>query len=434
MKRLDTKNCTVKEIEEQLAVRSMDDSLDASVASILQKIRQEGDAAVRACTKQFDGIDTDRLFVETGRLKEAKERIRTEQPELYEALQLAIARVRNYHEKQKTAGWWMHEEGAILGQLVRPLARVGIYVPGGTAAYPSTVLMNVIPAQVAGVPEIVIATPPAAQNAASEVVMATAAMLGVEQIYLAGGAQAIAALAYGTESCPRVDKITGPGNRYVAAAKRSVYGTVDIDMIAGPSEILVIADETAVPSVVAADLLSQAEHDPNARVILLSPDEDLLDRVEAETMRQLAQLDRKEIAEQAVAQGGYLIRTADLTEAVTVSNAIAPEHLSLQIRNPFDFVPLVANAGSIFVGPWTPEALGDYLAGPNHTLPTAGTARFSSPLSVQDFCKKSSVSYFTKEAFEKLSDPVQRLARTEGLEAHARAVAIRKEASDESLS
>ena len=236
---------------------------------------------MRACTKQFDGIDTDRLFVETGRLKEAKERIRTEQPELYEALQLAIARVRNYHEKQKTAGWWMHEEGAILGQLVRPLARVGIYVPGGTAAYPSTVLMNVIPAQVAGVPEIVIATPPAAQNAASEVVMATAAMLGVEQIYLVGGAQAIAALAYGTESCPRVDKITGPGNRYVAAAKRSVYGTVDIDMIAGPSEILVIADETAVPSVVAADLLSQAEHDPNARVILLSPDEDLLDRVEA---------------------------------------------------------------------------------------------------------------------------------------------------------
>lgn len=433
MKRFTTAEMPVETLLQQLQPAG-EDTTEETVLPILQAVKDRGEDALRAYTRQFDGVDSDIFFVKPDVLQQAEEKIRSGEPELYEALALSIRRVRAYHEKQKAEGWWMQDDGALLGQLVRPLRRVGIYVPGGTAAYPSTVIMNVIPAQVAGVQEIVLATPPVAPGTASDVVMATAAMLGVDTVLLAGGAQAIAALAYGTENLPAVDKITGPGNRFVAAAKRLVYGTVDIDMIAGPSEILVIADASASAAVVAADLLSQAEHDPRARVILLTPDTAFADAVEHETLRQLEQLPRKDIAKQSVEHGSSIICTKDLDEAVALSNRIAPEHLSLQTEAPFDLLPGIENAGSVFVGHWTPEALGDYLAGPNHTLPTSGTARFSSPLSVQDFQKKSSVSYFTRAKFTELAEPVTVLAEKEGLTAHAKAVAIRREAPDEPLS
>ncbi len=427
MKWMQTAEQSAEEIIKQLTPSLDEKEAESVVQPIIEAVRSQGDAAVRAYTQEFDGVDSAEFYAPQEARKEAAVRLEKEDPALYDAIQLSIRRVRAYHEKQKATGWWMQDDGALLGQIVRPLKRVGVYIPGGTAAYPSTVIMNVIPAQVAGVKEIVIATPPAAEGRAHDIVMATAHCLGVERIFLAGGAQAIAALAYGTESCPAVDKITGPGNRFVAAAKRLVYGQVDIDMIAGPSEILIIADGSASAGVVAADLLSQAEHDPHSRAILLTNNTKLAEETQNEVKRQLALLPRKEIAEKAIQNGSAIVMTKDLHEAMQISNRLAPEHLSLQVEAPFDWVPAVENAGSVFVGSWTPEALGDYLAGPNHTLPTAGTARFSSPLSVQDFQKKTSVSYFTEEKFLELADPVVRMATKEGLTAHARAVMARRE-------
>lgn len=421
---------TPEEIAKRLEAADADSdrSLESIVSGMIERVRSEGDRAVLDYTARFDGAEPAGMFADPDDLIRAKDRIESEEPALYEALKLAIHRVRMYHEKQKQEGFWLQDEiGAVMGQMVRPLARVGIYIPGGTAAYPSTVYMNVIPALVAGVKEIVLATPVGPDGKANEIVMAVATMLGIEKILLSGGAQAIAALAYGTESVQKVDKITGPGNRYVATAKRLVFGAVDIDMIAGPSEILVIADSTADPKAVAADLLSQAEHDPNARCILLTTDPALKEVVAYELENQMAALPRGEICRQAIEQNGAIVLAESLDEAIRISNYLAPEHLSVQTEAPMDLLPHITNAGSVFLGGYTPEALGDYLAGPNHTLPTSGTARFSSPLSVSDFLKKSSFTYFTKEAFETLAPSIVRIAEEEGLTAHANAVTVRLE-------
>ncbi len=435
MRTLSAKTGTsLQEIVAALAVDSIDaeTAVNETVSDILREVRVRGDDALLDYTERFDGAKPESLFATAEDLASAEAELKAEKPELMQAITTAISRVRTYHEKQMQQGFLLQDPiGATMGQIVRPLARVGIYIPGGTAAYPSTVYMNVIPALVAGVKEIVVATPVNREGKANRTVLAVCSLLGVKHVLLSGGAQAVAALAYGTQSVPRVDKITGPGNRYVATAKRMVYGTVDIDMIAGPSEILVVADETANPEFVAADLLSQAEHDPNARVIVVTTDEELAARLPDVVEEQLKTLSRAEICRQSVDNNGVIIITDTMAEAIALSNELAPEHLSLQTKSPMDVLPHIHNAGSIFLGDYTPEALGDYAAGPNHTLPTSGTARFSSPLSVTDFMKKSSFTYFQKEAFAELAQTVLRIAREEGLEAHARAVEFRLEVLNE---
>ena len=401
------------------------DDVTDRVKEIVRRVRAEGDAALFDYTARFDKAALTAETVQVSR-EEIEQAYRAASPAWIDAMREAARRIAAFHEKQKQNTWIDFQPGIALGQKITPLNRVGVYVPGGTAAYPSSVLMNIIPARVAGVKEIVMVTPPGADGHVSyPLTLAAADIAGADRIFKVGGAQAIAALAFGTESIPRVDKITGPGNIYVTVAKREVFGHVGIDMVAGPSEVLVVADESADPRWVAADLLSQAEHDPLAAAILVTDSETLAGQVDAELLRQTALLPRRDVVEKSLAAYGTIVVCPDLNECAAIVNAIAPEHCELFVREPYALLPNIDNAGAIFLGAWSPEPLGDYLAGPNHVLPTSGTARFFSPLSVDDFVKKSSIICATKEELESVSEQVMLLARREGLDAHANAVAIR---------
>ena len=399
--------------------------VSAAVDEILENARSRGDAALLEYARRFDGAALESLEVTKEELQAGWEAV---DEGFRQTLTLARQNIAAFHEKQLHQNFVMAEQpGVVLGQRYTPIERVGVYVPGGTASYPSTVLMDVVPAKLAGVGQIVMATPPAADGSVAPAILAAAKIAGVDRIFKIGGAGAVAALAYGTQSVPRVDKIVGPGNIFVATAKRKVFGLVDIDMIAGPSEILVVADGGCDPAWVAADLLSQAEHDKLASAVLVTDSRPLAKAVAAELERQAAQLPRREIAEASLAANGKIILTDSIAEAVEIANAIAPEHLELAVEDPFALLPGVKNAGSIFLGRCVPEALGDYFAGPNHTLPTSGTARFSSPLGVDDFVKRSSFLYYSREALGKVADRVVEFAEKEGLAAHGRSVAIRFE-------
>jgi histidinol dehydrogenase len=399
--------------------------VEAAVRAILEGVRQKGDSALFDYTEQFDGV---RLEAGTVRVTEAEleAALPSLDPAVSEALTLAAGRIEAFHRRQRRESWFYHEdEAGLLGQLVRPLSRVGLYVPGGSAAYPSTVLMNAIPANVAGVRELVICTPVGRDGAVPAAVLAAASLAGVREVYRVGGAQAVAALAFGTESIRPVDKIVGPGNVYVATAKRLVFGVVGVDMVAGPSEVLVVADGTVPASWVAADLLAQAEHDALASGICVTPCLELAEAVRAEVEKQLERLPREPLARDALDAFGAVIVVEDLAAAMALANTIAPEHLELLVADPWALVPKVQNAGALFLGAYTPEVAGDYLAGPNHVLPTAGTARWSSPLSVEDFQKRCSLLSLAPEALRRWREPITRLARLEGLEAHARSLMIR---------
>lgn len=398
-------------------------SAEAAVRAILDDVAARGDEAVVESTERFDGV---RFAPAELRVpEEALEAAWRAIPERDRAcLGLAAERIRAFHEGQKTRSWFTEEEGVVLGQRVTPLESVGLYAPGGKASYPSSVLMNALPAVVAGVERIVLVSP-TPRGEANPHVLAAAWLAGVREVYRVGGAQAVAALAFGTASIPRVDKIVGPGNIYVATAKRLVYGAVDIDMVAGPSEVLVVSDGSGTPAHVAADLLSQAEHDELATVVLVTTDEGFARAVAAQVEAQLALLPRQETARRSWEERGGLLVVADLAQACTIANRFAPEHLELAVERPWEILGSIRHAGAIFLGHHTPEALGDYAAGPNHVLPTAGTARFFSPLGVEDFVKRSSVVSFSRPAMERLSAEVVHLARLEGLEAHARAVEMR---------
>lgn len=406
--------------------RSMSNSgVEQAVAEIIAEVRRRGDDALRAYSEKFDRVQLDTFEVSEAEKAAARAAV---SPELLAVMERAAENIRAYHEKQLRSSYMLTgEDGIVLGQRVIPLKRVGVYVPGGTASYPSTVLMDCIPAKLAGVGELIMVSP-ATGGAISPVILAAAQLAGVDRIFKLGGAQAIAALAYGTESVPRVDKIVGPGSAYVAEAKKQVFGQVAIDMIAGPSEILVIADSGANAAFVAADLLSQAEHDRMATAILLTDSADLAAAVQRELETQLAALPRAQIARASIDQNGKIILTDSITQAVELANELAPEHLELSVDAPFDYLDRIQNAGSVFLGRYSCESLGDYYAGPNHTLPTMGTARFSSPLGVDDFVKKSSFTYYTRPALLRAADDVALFAESEGLHAHARAVTIRKEA------
>ena len=409
--------------EAVLARRADAPDVSRPVAEILAAVRQEGDAAVLRYCAAFDGMpEGTALEVPAEEILAACDAV---DPALLKVMQEAAENIRAFHKRQLREGFVMSERnGVVLGQKVTPLARVGLYVPGGTASYPSTVLMDCIPAKLAGVPEVIMVTPAKGGKIAPEI-LAAAAVAGVDRVFRAGGAQAVAALAYGTESIPRADKIVGPGNVYVAEAKRQVFGLVDIDMIAGPSEILILADGSCDARFVAADLLSQAEHDKNASAVLVTPSAALASAVQAELERQLALLPRAEIARASIENNGKIILVPTLDAGIAIANEIAPEHLELSVDDPFALLGKVQNAGSIFLGKYCPEALGDYFAGPNHTLPTGGTARFSSPLSVDDFVKRSQFSYYTPEALAAAGKKVARFAQAEGLDAHAESVLIR---------
>lgn len=405
-------------------IRRIEDnpSVTAAVADILANVRARGDEAVRGYSAKFDGYDGDFSVSES----EWEEGAKKCDPYLYKVMEKAGANIADFHRRQIPQGFEVEKEnGIILGQKVTPLERVGIYVPGGTAAYPSTVLMNAVPAKMAGVGEIIMVTPAKGGYIKPEI-LAAAKIAGVDKIFKVGGAQAVAALAYGTESIPRVDKITGPGNIYVATAKKLVFGLVDIDMIAGPSEILVLADGTATAERVAADMLSQAEHDVLASAVLVTDSARLAEDTAAELERQIPLLSRAEIARKSVDGQGRIILVKDMAQAVNIANALAPEHLEVYTEEPFRLLPQIKNAGSIFLGGYTPEPVGDYFAGPNHTLPTSGTARFSSPLSGADFVKRSSYIYYTKGALEEAADKIEAFAAAEGLQAHANAVKVRR--------
>jgi len=396
--------------------------IERRVVAILGDVKINGDAAVLKYTKAFDRLDTKRLRVLP---KEISKYAAMADKEVLKALKIAAKRIKTFHEKQKEKSWSFYENGALLGQVIRPIERVGVYVPGGKASYPSTVLMNVIPAQVAGVKEIAVCVPaPGGEINAN--VMAAISLLGIKEVYRIGGAQAVAAMAYGTKTVRKVDKIVGPGNIYVATAKKKVFGLVDIDMIAGPSEILIIADNSADPVFAAADLLSQAEHDELASSVLITDSKIFADAVEKELQSRLSMLKRKEIALKSIENYGAIIITKDIKSAVRISNDIAPEHLEVMTKNPDSFLPVIINAGAIFLGEWTPEALGDYAAGPNHTLPTGSTARFSSPLGVYDFIKRSSLLSFTEKGFRRLAKTVRTIADAEGLEAHGNTIRVRE--------
>ena len=415
------------EVPEEEIFRREEETADVSaqVAEILRDVKERGDAALLDCARRFDKAELSALEVTPRDLDEGAAQV---DGEFTQILREAAENIRAFHARQRREGFLMAErEGVILGQKITPLARVGIYVPGGTAAYPSTVLMNAIPAHIAGVGEIIMATPPGRDGKICPAILAAAKLAGVTRIFKMGGAQAVAALAYGTQSVPRVDKIVGPGNAYVAEAKRQVFGLVNIDMIAGPSEILVIADGKSNPAWVAADLLSQAEHDKLASAVLVTDSRPLAQAVAQAVEDQLRTLEREEIARASIEHNGKIIVVRSLAEAVAAANRIAPEHLELSVENPFDYLGQIENAGSIFLGRYNPEPMGDYFAGPNHTLPTMGTARFYSPLSVDDFVKKSQFSCYTREALERDYRKVSRFAKEEGLTAHARAVEIRFE-------
>jgi len=402
-----------------------EENVNAAVDAILAQVRTGGDAALKRYAAEFDGAALESLTVTEEELDAAAA---ATEPGFLRTLELAAANIRAFHEKQVHRNFMMSEQdGVVLGQRYTPIEKVGICVPGNTAAYPSSVLMDAIPAKIAGVREIVMVTPPNRQGKIADAVLAAARIAGVTKIIKSGGAQAVAALAYGTESVPRVDKIVGPGGIFVATAKRKVFGLVAIDMIAGPSEILVLADGKSNPRWVAADLLSQAEHDKLATAVLVTDSPALARAVQAEVETQLEQLPRRDIARASIDGSGKIIVTDSMEKAVDAVNLIAPEHLELCVDDPFALLHKVRNAGSIFLGRSAPEALGDYFAGPNHTLPTSGTARFSSPLSVDDFVKKSSFLYYTQEALSAVSPRIQEFARREGLEAHARSIAVRSE-------
>ena len=395
------------------------------VREIIADVRARGDAALFDYCAKFDKVNLTALEVSPEEIDAAMAKV---EPEFIEVLETAAANIRAFHEKQVRKSFIIAEkDGVVMGQKVTPLSCVGLYVPGGTAAYPSTVLMDAIPAKIAGCENLLMVTPPAKDGSVNPAILAAAKVAGVDHVYKVGGAQAVAALAYGTESIPPVDKIVGPGNAFVAEAKKQVYGKVAIDMIAGPSEILVVADRNSNPRQVAADLLSQAEHDKMASAVLVTDSAELAGQVQAEVERQVRLLPRVEIASASIDVNGKIIVADNLDQAIEISNAIAPEHLELCVDNPFDYLDKVKHAGSIFMGRNCPEALGDYLAGPNHTLPTGGTARFYSPLSVDDFVKKSQYTYFTSDALAAVSDKIARFARKEGLEGHARSVLSRFE-------
>lgn len=393
------------------------------VTDIIENVKQNGDKALFEYCEKFDKAKLTSLEVNEEEIEEAYSLV---EPRFIEILEKAAENIREFHKKQVRNSFIINEhDGIVTGQKVTPIEKVGLYVPGGTAAYPSTVLMDSIPAKIAGCSEISITTPPSADGKVNPVILAAAKIAGVNRIFKIGGAQAIAALSYGTETVPKVDKIVGPGNAFVAEAKRQVFGLVSIDMIAGPSEILVIADKGSDPRFVAADLLSQAEHDKMASAVLVTDSFDLAQKVAEEIEKQLKELPREEIARVSIDTNGKIIVADDIADVIAVSNEIAPEHLELCVDNPFDYLDKIKNAGSIFMGRYCPEALGDYYAGPNHTLPTSGTARFSSPLSVDDFVKKSQYTYYTKEALSRVADDVAFFAEKEGLSAHAKSATIR---------
>ena len=395
------------------------------VTDIIENVKQNGDKALFEYAEKFDKAKLSSLEVTEEEIEEAFNKV---EPKFIEIIKTAAQNIRNFHEKQVRNSFIINEqEGIVTGQKVTPIEKVGLYVPGGTAAYPSTVLMDSIPAKIAGCSVICIATPPSADGKVNPVILAAAKIAGVDRIFKMGGAQAIAALAYGTQTVPKVDKIVGPGNAFVAEAKRQVFGRVSIDMIAGPSEILVIADGKSNPKFVAADLLSQAEHDKMASAVLVTDSMELAVKVQAEIENQLKALPREEIARTSIDNNGKIIVADNIADVIDVSNEIAPEHLELCVDNPFDYLDKIKNAGSIFMGRYCPEALGDYYAGANHTLPTSGTARFSSPLSVDDFVKKSQYTYYTKYALKKVAEDVAFFAEKEGLTAHARSATIRFE-------
>lgn len=400
---------------------------EEAVKQILLDVKTGGDQALFAYTKKFDGavLTADQLEVTEEEIQEAYEQM---DPELLTVIRTSMENIRVYHEKQKQYSWFdSTEKGTMLGQKVTPLARVGVYVPGGKAAYPSSVLMNIIPAKVAGVKNICMVTPPGKDGKVTPTTLVAAKEAGADHIYKVGGAQAIAALAYGTESIEKVDKIVGPGNIYVALAKKAVYGNVSIDSIAGPSEVLVLADETANPRYVAADLLSQAEHDELASAILVTTSMELAKAVEQEIEGFVKTLSRKEIIQKSLDNFGYLLVADQMDDAIAVTNAIASEHLEIVTKNPFEVMMKIENAGAIFLGEYSSEPLGDYYAGPNHVLPTNGTAKFFSPLSVDDFVKKSSLVYYSKEALGEVHKQVEKFAKAEGLTAHANSIAVRFE-------
>ncbi|MGX7149199.1 histidinol dehydrogenase [Enterococcus ureasiticus] len=396
--------------------------VEEQVRQIIQQVIQNGDQALREYSKKFDQVELKDLFITKETIELGFQRV---EKDVIAALEAAKENIVSYHQKQKQYDFMDTEKSGVLrGQLVLPLARVGVYVPGGTAAYPSSVLMNVLPAKIAGVKEIIMITPPSA-NGISDVILAAAKIAGVDKIFQIGGAQGIAALAYGTETVPKVDKIVGPGNIYVATAKKQVFGAVGIDMIAGPSEIGILADVAANPTYIAADLLSQAEHDTLARAILVTNSVKLAEEVEKEIYQQLQTLPRKEIAEKAIENHGLIILASTVEAMFTIMNEIAPEHLEVQLADPISYLHEIKNAGSIFLGEYASEPVGDYFSGTNHVLPTSGTAKFYSPLGVYDFVKYSQVTYYTKEALAQAKDAITLLARKEGLEAHARAVECR---------
>ena len=410
-------------LDEILSRKSSASDVSDIVSDIVKDVKQNGDAALYKYSEKFDKAKLTSLEVT---MEEIDEAFSSVEPEFIEIIKEAAENIALYHKNQVNSGFEIKkEDGVVLGQKVLPVKRAGLYVPGGTAAYPSTVLMDTIPAKIAGVKELCITTPPGPDGKVNPVILAAAKIAGADRIFKVGGAQAIAALAYGTETIPKVDKIVGPGNVFVAEAKRQVYGLVSIDMIAGPSEILVIADGSCNPEFVAADLLSQAEHDKLASAVLVTDSEKLAIAVQKEIERQVALLPREEIARASIDNNSKIIIVSDLAKAVEISNEIAPEHLEICVDNPFDYLDKVENAGSVFLGKMCPEALGDYLSGTNHTLPTSGTARFSSPLSVDDFVKKSAYSYYTKDALGKVAEKVAFFAEKEGLSAHARSATVR---------
>ena len=408
------------------------DNFADSVNAILANVKENGDKALFQYTKDFDkaDINASNIKVTEEEIKEAYDRL--ENPELVQVIRRSLKNIKEYHEKQKQYSWFDSKpDGSILGQKVTPLSRVGVYVPGGKAAYPSSVLMNVIPAKVAGVEQIVMVTPPGKDGKVNPNTLVAANEAGVDVIYKVGGAQAIAALAYGTESIAKVDKIVGPGNIYVALAKKAVFGYVSIDSVAGPSEILVLADETANPRYVAADLLSQAEHDELASAILVTTSEELANKVSEYVDMFVSKLKRKEILQKSLDNYGYILVTDTMQDAIDTANDIASEHLEIVTKNPFDTMTRIKNAGAIFLGENSSEPLGDYFAGPNHVLPTNGTAKFFSPLSVDDFIKKSSIISYSREALEPLSEDIQNFAKAEGLTAHANSIRVRFEEDDD---
>ncbi len=397
-------------------------------ARIVDDVRARGDAALFDLTKQFDGVDLAELRVTTEDIEAAREAVPAE---FSDAIAAAAAAIEEFHAKRRPTSWFTTQEGGVfLGQKVTPLRRVGIYVPGGRACYPSSVLMNAIPAVVAGVEEIAMVVPPAPDGGVNPYALAAAAEVGVSEIYKVGGAQAVAALAYGTQTIPRVDKITGPGNAYVTAAKKLVIGDVGIDMLAGPSEVLILADGTAEPAFVAIDLMAQAEHDPKACAYLVTDDPELPDEVEEALELLLEDAPRADVIRASLTDNGRVFVVADTMAALDVANMVAPEHLEVMMSEPFELLGQIRNAGAIFLGPWTPESVGDYVAGPNHVLPTGGTARFSNPLSVDDFLTRSSVLSYSREALECDGPTVITIAAAEGLDAHADAVALRLAMSD----